>query len=93
MISCKKDAKNETMEVESSEEFNTLLSSYHEESLKLYPLNATAAGDKRYNYMLPDMLSDAFIKQENAFYNNYKTQVNSFDDSTLSSSQKLSKAF
>ena len=92
MVSCKKDAKNETMEVEASEAFNTLLNSYHEESLKLYPLNATAAGDKRYNYMLPNVLSDAFIKQEIAFYNNYKTEVNSFDDSTLSSSQKLSKA-
>ncbi|OUR95601.1 hypothetical protein A9Q87_00335 [Flavobacteriales bacterium 34_180_T64] len=92
MTSCKKDAKTEAVTMEASEEFSALLNAYHEESLKLYPLNATAAGDKRYNYMLPNTLSDEFLKTETAFYKSYKEKVNGLDDKTLSKSQKLSKA-
>ena len=94
LIACKQDSKTTTVEADitPSDDFNTLLKYYNEESLKLYPLNATAAGDNRYNDQLPNVLSDAFIAKEKAFYTDIKAKANTFNDSLLSKSQKLSKA-
>ena len=39
-----------------NESFAALLDSYYEESLQLYPMNATAQGDSRYNDLLPNPL-------------------------------------
>jgi uncharacterized protein (DUF885 family) len=92
--SCKKDSKTTPEEVNSiaSESFDILLKSYYEESLKLNPLNATAFGDNRYNNLMPNFLSSNYEAEVKSFYTNYKKQVNTFDDNSLSESQKLSKA-
>lgn len=90
---CKKDKdspKTEAM-AEPNSAFETILENYHEDGLKLNPLNATAAGDNRYNDQLPNFLSDDYVKQLKDYYTNYKNKVNSFDDSELSESQQLSK--
>lgn len=91
---CKKDSKTpiETPEAEPSEAFNKLLEDYYEESLKLYPLNATAAGDNRYNSQFPNTLSEDFISNEKAFFTTIKEKVNAFSDDSLSKDQQLSKA-
>src|SRR5690606_23253048 len=63
--SCKKDEK-ETKNYDLSQisDFNEVLKSYHEESLKLYPINATYAGDNRYNDYFNNFLSEEFIAQQ-----------------------------
>ncbi|MFK7781425.1 DUF885 domain-containing protein [Psychroserpens sp.] len=90
---CKKDEKTiETeMTVETNAEFETVLRAYYEDGLKLNPLNATAAGDNRYNAQLPNFLSDNYAKELKDYYQNYKSNINSFDDATLTSNQQLSK--
>ena len=64
---------------------------YYQESLKLYPLQATSQGDLRYNDFLPNDLSDEFRKKEKEFYTFYKSQLNNFPDHTLNENDLLSK--
>ena len=64
---------------------------YYQESLKLYPLQATSQGDLRYNDFLPNDLSDEFRKKEKEFYTFYKSQLNNFPNHTLNENDLLSK--
>lgn len=91
--SCKKDEKETTnYDLSKITDFNDVLKSYHEESLKLYPINATSAGDNRYNDYVNNFLSEEFIEQQKAFFTAYKNKIASFDDANLSETDKLSKA-
>lgn len=90
--SCKKDEKeSKNYDLSQISDFKEVLKSYHEESLKLYPLNATYAGDNRYNDYFNNFLSEEFIEQQKAFFTAYKNKITSFDDANLSEDDKLSK--
>jgi len=75
-----------------NEELNALLEDYHQERLKLFPIEATFAGDARYNNILPNTLSDAYVAEAKAFYEKYRKQMARFDSSKLSENDRLSKA-
>ena len=93
---CKKDKETPIMdtelETEVKSDFETVLEAYHEETLKMYPLNATSAGDNRYNDQLPNVLTNEFKDREKTFYTNYKKKITGFRDENLSESEQLSKA-
>lgn len=90
--SCKKDEKeSKNYDLSQISDFNEVLKSYHEESLKLYPINATYAGDNRYNDYFNNFLSEEFIAQQKAFFTAYKNKIESFDDANLSENDRLSK--
>ena len=72
-------------------EIAQVFENYYQESLKLYPLQATSQGDLRYNDFLPNDLSDEFRKKEKEFYTFYKSQLNNFPDHTLNENDLLSK--
>ena len=74
-----------------SEEINQVFENYYQESLRLYPLNATSQGDQRYNDFLPDNLADKFKNEEKIFYLNFRNRLNEFDNSNLSKDYVLSK--
>ena len=74
-----------------SEEINQVFENYYQESLRLYPLNATSQGDKRYNDFLPDNLTDKFKNEEKIFYLNLRNRLDEFDNSNLSKDDVLSK--
>jgi len=74
-----------------SEEINQVFENYYQESLRLYPLNATSQGDQRYNDFLPDNLTDKFKNEEKIFYLNFRNRLNEFDNSNLSKDDVLSK--
>ncbi len=65
---------------------------YNQDYLKLNPLQATQAGDNRYNDTLPNTLSAAFLEQEKNFYNNYKKKLNDYPDAELSEEDQMTKA-
>ncbi|WP_431135001.1 DUF885 domain-containing protein [Psychroserpens mesophilus] len=90
---CKEDKKTTETEksVATNTSFETVLDNYHQEGLKLNPLNATSAGDNRYNDQLPNFLSDEYAQQLKDYYYNYKTKINAFEDTELTESQQLSK--
>lgn len=70
--------------------FDELLNNYHEEKLKLFPLDATFAGDIRYNDYLPNNLTEEFRNQLDTFYSNYLEALENYAKDSLSDSQQMS---
>ncbi len=91
--SCKNDTKTpiETSNT-TSEQFSTILDNYYEDGLKLNPLNATAAGDNRYNDQFPNPLSDEHSTNLKAYYTRYNDLLKGIDETQLSESEKMTKA-
>ncbi|MFT6882628.1 MAG: hypothetical protein ACJAVY_001426 [Marinoscillum sp.] len=71
-------------------EIADLFDRYYEESLLFNPINATYAGDNRYNDLLPNFFSQEYIADLKDFYNRYKTELLTYDRATLSSTDQLS---
>ncbi|WP_034057320.1 DUF885 domain-containing protein [Lacinutrix jangbogonensis] len=93
--SCKNDKPSETNTKTTSEkntEFSTMLDDFYEEGLKLNPLNATSAGDNRYNNSLPNTLTVEFTTKEKAYYTDFKTKAESYSNTSLNKTEQLSRA-
>ncbi|WP_430908932.1 DUF885 domain-containing protein [Maribacter sp. 2-571] len=88
-VACKNEHKTPKAEVLP---IASVFESYHEESLRLNPLNATFQGDTRYNDTLPNFLTDQFEERLSAFYSDYKSKIAQYPDSTLTENERLSKA-
>lgn len=70
--------------------FDSLLDTYYENRVKLYPLEGTFVGDKRYNDTLVNDGSQEFVKSVNSLCNDYLIKLSSYKDANLSDEQKLS---
>ncbi len=88
----KTEENTETTMIMPNEAFDTLLDNYYEDGLKLNPVSATFAGDNRYNDQYPNALSDEHILKSKNHFNKYLNDLMAFPDSTLTDSQKMSKA-
>ncbi len=75
---------------ESNKELAVLFDNYYEERLKLFPLEATAIGDNRYNDLLPVDFSESYRITVKEFFKRYKTNISKFDPEVLSEQDKLS---
>ena len=84
IVSCgNEEVKTETpieTVVTTNEEFSTLLKSYYDTGLEMHPMNATYAGDTRFNDILPNILSDEYIAKEKKVYSDYLKQLDSFNN-------------
>lgn len=89
--SCKQEPKKEKAP-NLSEEFAAVLESYYEDGLKLNPINATTAGDHRYDDVFTNLLSDEHIAKAKAHFEGYKNKLNDFPDESLTESERMSKA-
>ncbi|MGL2964246.1 DUF885 domain-containing protein [Flavobacterium sp. RSB2_4_14] len=67
-----------------------LFDNYYEERLQLYPLEATAAGDNRYNNILYNDGTQEFIKKTHDFYTKYQRELNNFKPQSLSAEDRIS---
>lgn len=70
--------------------FDNFLENYHQDGLKLFPLNATFAGDSRYNDQLPNTLTEAFEAKLKQHYTSYLTGLGEYDKASLTEEQKTS---
>lgn len=87
------NSKNETAansENKESQKLDGLLHNYYEDRLKLFPLEATALGDNRYNDLFPNSDSQAYLKELSQFYKNYKSQLEAYNREVLSEKDKIS---
>ena len=98
-ISCKKENKTATEEVKMAtqiakqhEDFDQLLADYADGKFELNPINATYAGDSRFDDQFPNFLSDAYVSKTNEFYTSYKEKLDNFKDTSLTESQQMSKS-
>ena len=73
-----------------NQKFNTFLENYYQEQLKLSPLQATFAGDNRYNDLLPNDGSVAFLKEWTLFNTRFLDSLKNYDRSSLNSNDQLS---
>jgi uncharacterized protein (DUF885 family) len=72
--------------------FAKLTAQYYEEGLKLFPLNATYSGDNRYNDLLPNDGSQAFIGQAKTYYKKYLDSLKGYYLNALNENDKISYA-
>jgi len=70
--------------------FQDLLNNYHEEYLKLNPLEATFSGDARYNDQFPNVISKPYIVKAKAFYTGILESLGQVDRTTLSANDQMS---
>jgi uncharacterized protein (DUF885 family) len=68
---------------------DSLYKQYHEERLKLFPLDATIAGDNRYNDLLPNTLTAAFRREVDDFFSRYRDKLNGYDKNTLTENDRM----
>ncbi|MEW7280429.1 DUF885 domain-containing protein [Aquimarina sp. 2201CG1-2-11] len=85
-------SKETQQEINVSVKFSEMLDNYYEEGLELNPIQATMAGDNRYNDYFLNSLADETIQRFKEYYVRYKQEVSRFDDASLSESEKMSKA-
>jgi uncharacterized protein (DUF885 family) len=89
LISCGSDEKKKIPKSELS--FAGVLEAYHDQSLALNPINATAAGDTSYNDQFPNFLSDEHQDKLKAHYHKFRDTLQNFDDTNLTESEQMSK--
>lgn len=94
MMNCKQEKTNQPVSTDNNigAEFNKVLDNYYEDGLKLFPLNATFAGDARYNDQFPNFLSPEFEAQTKKYYQGYLDKIASFKAEDLTETEQLSKA-
>ena len=85
-VSCKRSDSPLTKETPG--DIDTIAANYYEQYLKLYPLEATAQGDARYNDQLPINIDKDFITGEISFYNTVQDQLKKVDYKSLSDEKK-----
>lgn len=81
---------NDTPTPAPENEFSAMLADYHEEQLRLNPLEATFMGDNRYNDQFPNFLADAYKEKARAFFTKYRDRLDQFDRSTLNPTERVS---
>ncbi|MDQ3291323.1 MAG: DUF885 domain-containing protein, partial [Bacteroidota bacterium] len=92
-IGCnKKSAETENASATGNSNLDTIFKNYYEERIKLFPLEATAVADNRYDDELPNEITVKHRAKVKALYNNYLAQLNKLDTTSLKAQEKLSYA-
>lgn len=86
-----KETDDTTQEApQESEELKALLDQYHEERLQLFPLEATFAGDNRYNDTLPNDITSEFRNKLRTFFSKYKNSLQQLKEDELPENDQMS---
>lgn len=90
VLSCS-TPKTEAAKAESKgpQKLDSLMSHYYEDRMKLFPVEATALGDNRYNDQYPNTISQAYLERLKEFYTTYKTRLQDYDRKTLSETDQM----
>ena len=70
--------------------FNKFLDNYYEEGLLFNPIAATQRGDNRYNDLLPNTISIAYLEKRHDFIVKYQKSLKAFKRNALDSFDKIS---
>lgn len=88
LIGCQNKTGNSS--VGKNKDLKAFFDQYYENRLKLYPLEATYAGDNRYNDLLPDDGSADFLQKAKSFYADHLQKIKQFKREDLSTEDQLS---
>ncbi len=90
-FSCnKKQPESGSTGSESKNNLTNILKNYYEDRLRLFPLEATAIADHRYDDQLPNDITVAHRTKLKNFYIRYLNEVQSLDSTALNDQEKLS---
>ena len=87
---CQNNAPAPAANQTSAPSIDSLFAEYHRERLPMFPLEATFAGDTRYNDLLPNTISQAHRNTLREFYGKYKTRLQGFNRAELNENQRTS---
>ena len=92
LFACKTDTSTSNNLITSAKkvDLSTILETYHQDYLKLNPVNATFAGDSRYNDVFPDFNSKAYLADYRSFYTKTQQTLADIDKNQLSATDKMS---
>ena len=82
--------KQKDSKLEANAELAKLFDQYFEDRMKLYPLEATAQGDNRFNDQLPNDISQPFRNQAKVFYQKYLDQISAYNPENLNANDLIS---
>ena len=75
--------------IENSKNLNVLYDEFYEGTHRLYPLNSTFYGDNRYNDLLPNDISRAYMIGIKSFYEKFKEKLSKVDSNNISTEDKI----
>ncbi len=84
---CKQSTKHGT---EANKNFAAMCEQYYQDGLKLNPLSATYIGDERYNDLLPNDGSLAFIEANKSYNRQFLDSLTKYDREKLNDNDRLS---
>ena len=91
-MSCSKQNQENQNASQDAPKLSTILDNYYEERLPLFPLEATAIADHRFDDQLPNDLSQEHRNQVKNLYTKYLNQLSAVDTASLDQQEKLSYA-
>ncbi|WP_242927323.1 DUF885 domain-containing protein [Pontibacter vulgaris] len=80
----------EVKNAEPMKSISQLFDDYYEERLQLFPLEATAIADNRYNNLLPNDISQEHQQKLKAFYQKYQDELKTIDREKLTEQERIS---
>ncbi|MDQ3110344.1 MAG: DUF885 family protein, partial [Bacteroidota bacterium] len=89
-VSCENPSAPPELKKEDNKELASFLDAYYEERLQLFPLDATATGDNRYNDKLYADFTDSYRTKLKGFYERNLEGISKFNRDSLSSNDKVS---
>ena len=92
LCACKDSSKSENVIHANNTDLAQILQNYSEESYKLNPIEATNAGDNRFNAEFPNALSKAYKAEKKAFYEKYLSEIKAIDTALLTDVEQMSVA-
>jgi len=87
---CQNSSPTPSTAQKSQMSIDSLFAEYHRERLPLFPIEATFAGDARYNDLLPNTISQAHRNKLRGFFTQYKTRLQDYDRLQLTENQRIS---
>lgn len=91
IISCSSNSSTAVLSANNdSAAINRMFASYWEDRMQLYPLEATTAGDNRYNHIFRNEVSVAFINEAKTFYSRYLDSIKVYDREKLNDNDRIS---
>src|SRR3954454_15451193 len=88
LFACKLSNNNANME--DNKELAALFNKYYDERMQLFPLEATANGDNRFNDQMPVDFTDSYRAKLKDFYSKYLSEINEFERDHLNENDKIS---
>jgi uncharacterized protein (DUF885 family) len=90
VTACNETAKKPADAGDNSKKLDRLFSNYWEERMQLFPLEATANGDNRYNDKLTITIAGSFRDSTQRFFQKYKAALHEIDSASLSPEEQMS---